>query len=114
MAATTPDILIVGGGLCGCVLASRLKERKPDLTITLLEAGPDEHSNPKITHPLQAFSNHGTELEYNYKTAPQPGLDGWQISVFGGRLLSGGSAINYGTWTRGHAVGKKERHMLHS
>jgi choline dehydrogenase len=34
------DVLVLGGGTAGCVLASRLSEN-PDRTICLVEAGPD-------------------------------------------------------------------------
>ena len=34
------DVLVLGGGAAGCVLASRLSE-EPDRTVCLVEAGPD-------------------------------------------------------------------------
>lgn len=46
------DYLILGGGLAGCVLASRLKEFDPSLSITLIETGPNEHDHPLITEPM--------------------------------------------------------------
>jgi choline dehydrogenase len=38
------DVVIVGGGAAGCVLASRLSERAK-LSVVLLEAGPDLRSS---------------------------------------------------------------------
>ena len=36
---TETDYLILGGGLAGCVLASRLKQYLPNASVTVLEAG---------------------------------------------------------------------------
>ena len=87
------DILIVGGGLCGCVLASRLKEYNPSLSICLLEAGPDEHEHPLITDPMGTMQLHNSAFQYNYKTVPQEGLDGREIFHAGGKVLSGSSSV---------------------
>jgi choline dehydrogenase-like flavoprotein len=34
------DVLVLGGGTAGCVLAARLSE-EPDCSVCLVEAGPD-------------------------------------------------------------------------
>ncbi|MCJ1249371.1 hypothetical protein MMC30_006594 [Trapelia coarctata] len=41
---------------------------------------------------------------YSYQSTPQPQIEGRTIPNWGGRLLSGSSAVNYGAWTRGHAA----------
>lgn len=43
--ALTFDVVIVGGGQCGCVVASRLHQMKSQLSIALIESGPDDHEN---------------------------------------------------------------------
>lgn len=101
---TTFDYVIAGGDLAGCVLATRLKEKLPSLSIALVEAGSDELKNPQIINPLAAPTLHGTPLEYNYKSIPQTALSCRQIDMYGGKLLSGSSGVNYGVWTRGNAT----------
>lgn len=105
MAQTTPidsyDYIIIGGGLAGCVLASRLHEKKPSLSILLLEAGPDCTGHPLTSAPLACFGAHHSDLDWDYKTAPQKHLDGRDCYAAAGKVLSGGNAINYGSWTRG-------------
>ncbi|KAL8947727.1 MAG: hypothetical protein Q9222_006023 [Ikaeria aurantiellina] len=95
------DYLILGGGLAGCVLASRLKEYVPSLRITIVETGPNEHDHPLITEPMGTMQLHNSEFEYNYKTVPQKHYDGGEVFNAGGKLLSGSSCVNYAAWTRG-------------
>ena len=97
------DYLILGGGLAGCALASRLKENMPSASVTLLEAGPDEHENPLIVEPMGTFQLHESPMEYNYRTVPQSNYDGRVVYNSGGKLLSGSSSVNYAMWTRGGA-----------
>lgn len=101
---TTADYIIVGGGLAGCVLASRLHHSPGNPSVILLEAGPDEHANPLVKNPLGGPLLHNTDLEWNYQTVPQKNLNGRTIYNCGGKMLSGSSAVNYGGWTRGNTT----------
>ena len=87
------DYVIVGGGLAGCVLASRLKEHDPSLRITLIETGPNEHDHPLITEPMGVLQLHNSPFEYNYRTVPQKHCEGREVFHAGGRLLSGSSSV---------------------
>ena len=90
------DIIIVGGGTAGCVLASRLHQRKPSLSIILIEAGPDVTDHPHISTPAEAAFLHGSDLDWKYMTVPQLHLDGkprYNCAIKG---LSGGTIINTG------------------
>ncbi|MCB1597456.1 MAG: NAD(P)-binding protein, partial [Gammaproteobacteria bacterium] len=42
---TNSDVLLVGGGLANCLIALRLHALRPDLRVTLLEAGPAPGGN---------------------------------------------------------------------
>lgn len=95
------DFVIAGGGTAGCVLASRLTQAGH--TVGLIEAGP-KHYSEAVMSPLAPPSLHGTSLEYNYLSTEQLSLGNRKIPNFGGRLLSGSSAVNYGNWTRCHST----------
>lgn len=103
MMTSTYDYIIVGGGLAGVTIASRLKQYLPDSRIALLEAGPDAVEYPKVNNVSD-----GTEflqlmaegLTVDYSTTPQAHLDNRQIMNPAGRLLSGGSGVNVGNWMR--------------
>lgn len=96
MSEQTFDYVIVGGGLAGCVLASRLSQRRPDLTVALIEAGSDESSDERLKIPIMAKMLHGTHMDWNYSTTAQAGLGGRVLRQTAGKVLSGGAALNYG------------------
>ncbi|MBN8507832.1 MAG: GMC family oxidoreductase N-terminal domain-containing protein, partial [Burkholderiales bacterium] len=95
------DLVIVGAGSAGCVLAHRLSARQ-DLDVTLLEAGgADEH--PWIRVPLgYARTIADPRVNWCYTSAPVGTLDGRTIAYPLGRTLGGSSAINGLVWLHGH------------
>jgi len=94
------DYLIIGGGLTGTVIASRLAEALPNHDVTLIEAGTNEHSNPVILSPAQAHALRQSEHVWKDLSTPQRHLNERSISATTGRTLSGSSAVNAGCWTR--------------
>ncbi|KAH7304258.1 hypothetical protein B0I35DRAFT_363416 [Stachybotrys elegans] len=96
------DYIIVGGGLCGCVLASRLREYNRDAKILLIEAGQDTRSRKDVQEPQ--VLNLGGDLDWQYQTLPVPALSHRTITINSGKGLGGSSAINSGGWTRGAAI----------
>ncbi|CAI6339887.1 unnamed protein product [Periconia digitata] len=95
------DVIVVGGGTAGVVLASRLHQRKPELSITLIEAGPDVTGHAHVANPAEASLLHFSDLDYKYMTVPQKHLNGaprYNCAIKG---LSGGTIINTGGWIRG-------------
>jgi choline dehydrogenase len=81
------DVVVVGGGTAGCVLASRLSENE-DRTVCLIEAGPD-------FGPLNGGRWPPELLDARTPSSGQlwePGADDGR--TLGGRVLGGSSAVN--------------------
>jgi choline dehydrogenase len=96
------DVIIVGAGSAGCVLAARLSE---DLArrVLLLEAGPPDRSW-RINMPAAVGSLLSSErFNWNYVSDSEPHLDGRRLSHPRGRVLGGSSSINGMVYVRGHA-----------
>lgn len=65
------DFVIVGGGLSGLVLAARLTD-DPAVTVTVLEAGNDYTTDPRIRTPALWLSVLGTpDFDWGYQSTPQ-------------------------------------------
>ncbi len=94
------DIIIVGAGSAGCVLADRLTAGGR-LKVTLLEAGGSDR-RLFVAMPLgygKLFYN--PAVNWMYRAEPDPGLNGQADHWPRGRLLGGSSAINAMVWCRG-------------
>lgn len=94
------DYLIVGGGLTGTVIGSRLAQYLPNSKVTLVEAGTDQQSNPNILSPQQAHALRESDHVWKDSSVEQSHLNNRRIPAATGKTLSGSSAINAGCWTR--------------
>jgi choline dehydrogenase-like flavoprotein len=96
------DYVIVGAGSAGCVLANRLSE-DPDVQVLLLEAGPPD-TNENIHVPLGYLKLGGTEVDWDYHSAPEHECGGRRITLPRGRVLGGSSSINAMVYIRGNRL----------
>jgi choline dehydrogenase len=93
------DVVIVGAGSAGCVLAGRLTE-DPRIRVLVLEAGPTDRKM-EIRIPA-AFTNlFKTPYDWDYSTVAQDGLDRRELYWPRGRTLGGSSSINSQMYVRG-------------
>ena len=104
MVPTEADIVVVGGGLTGCALASRLHEADASVNVLLIEAGPDATGDPRIASPMGCFALGRSELDWSYQTTFQPNTKNRSHYNAAGKTLGGGSVLNYGGWARGDAT----------
>lgn len=59
------DYVIVGGGLTGLAVASRLTENS-NTTVLVIEAGNDDRTDPRVTDVHQYGAAFGTSLTWSY------------------------------------------------
>lgn len=93
------DILIVGAGSAGSVLANRLSA-DPSRRVVVLEAG-EPVTDPEMRRPERWPFIHGRSYDWAYRTVPQAGLAGRGLEWARGRGPGGSSLIHAMAHMRG-------------
>ncbi|HYF08053.1 MAG TPA: GMC family oxidoreductase N-terminal domain-containing protein [Acetobacteraceae bacterium] len=94
------DIIILGGGSAGCVLASRLSE-DPGTSVAMLEAGPWDR-DPWVHIPMGFARLYVTKkYDWNYTTELEEGLGNRSMYWPRGRVIGGSGSVNGLVWLRG-------------
>ncbi|RKL20986.1 Alcohol oxidase 1 [Fusarium oxysporum] len=99
------DIIVCGGGSCGCVVAGRLANLDHNLKVLLIEAGESNLNNPWVFRPGIYPRNMKLDSKTAsfYKSRPSKWLAGRAATVPCAHILGGGSSINFMMYTRASA-----------
>jgi len=95
------DIVIVGGGTAGCVLARRLSDQR-DCRVLLLEAGPPPDDFWIKTPAGMGKMFMSERYNWRFRTEPVPTLRNRELYWPRGKTLGGSSAINGMVHCRGN------------
>lgn len=90
------------GGTAACIVASRLSDADPNLSILVVEGGSNNFNDPTVTNPL-LFLGHlapTSKATLFYTGTAEAQLGGRQIVVPAGGILGGGSSINLMMYSR--------------
>lgn len=89
------DFILVGAGSAACLIASRLSQKLPHHRILVLEAGEHLRNDPNVQTPgLSVKLQANPAYDWQYSSAPEPGLNNRSVKHPRGKLVGGSSAIN--------------------
>jgi choline dehydrogenase len=99
------DVVIVGGGSAGSVLANRLSA-DPSTRVLVLEAGrPERRWDVFVQMPAALMIPIGNRFyDWKYESEPEPGLGGRRVYHARGKVLGGSSSINGMIFQRGNPL----------
>lgn len=99
------DVVIVGGGSAGSVLANRLSA-DASTSVLVLEAGRSDYIlDPYIHMPAAlTFPIGNKHYDWMYVTEPEPHMNGRRITQGRGKVLGGSSSINGMIFQRGNPL----------
>lgn len=104
---TTYDYIIIGAGPAGCIVANRLAQADPTLSILLLESGTNvPASDNTVWDPTQwALVQQQAQYEWGYQSVPQVNLNNRIIPMGRAKALGGCSVHNGMVYVRGGKFG---------
>jgi choline dehydrogenase len=94
------DVVIIGAGSAGCVLASRLSE-DPRLQVLLLEAGVRGSSFLTDVPGMTMLLMGNPKTDWCHRAQPDASVGGREMTWNAGKMLGGGSSINGMVYIRG-------------
>ena len=109
------DVLVIGGGTAGCVLATRLSE-DPDRTVCLVEAGPDYGSHAGGRWPADMLDARILPMSHLWETEPAD-RSASRARIIGGCsahnacLVVWGSRADYDEWGDGWTFSEVEPYL---
>ena len=99
-------ITIVAGGACACVIAGRLAQADPTLSILIIEGGKNNLEDPMVRNPALYLTHLAptSQSAIFYKAEPSKHLAGREAVIPCGGILGGGSSINFLMYTRAQGI----------
>ena len=109
------DVIVVGGGTAGCVLAARLSE-EPERTVCLVEAGPDHGPYVEGRWPSDMLNARTLPMSHLWETVPDD-RSASRARILGGCsahnacLVVWGSRADYDEWGEGWTFAELEPYL---